>query len=71
MDHHMCEVEVCRVLVARAERVIVAADHSKFAAKGLIAACPLADLDLIVTDAAPPRELNAALEGADVEVQVA
>lgn len=71
MDHHMCEVEVCRVLVARAERVIVAADHSKFTAKGLIGACPLADLDLIVTDAAPPRELNAALEGADVEVQVA
>ena len=34
MDRHMCEVEVCRVLVERAERVIVAADASKFTAKG-------------------------------------
>jgi len=71
MDHHMCEVEVCRTLVERAERVIVAADHSKFTAKGLIAACPLANIDLIVTDAAPPAELAATLEGNDVEFQVA
>jgi DeoR family glycerol-3-phosphate regulon repressor len=71
MDHHMCEVEVCRVLVERAERVIVAADASKFTAKGLIAACPLADIDLLVTDAAPPPELAQALEAADVEVQIA
>ena len=33
MDHHMCEVEMCRILVERAEHVIVAADASKFTAK--------------------------------------
>ncbi len=71
MDHHMCEVEVCRVLVDRAERVILAADQSKFTAKGLIAACALAEIDLLVTDAPPPAELAQALEAADVEVQVA
>lgn len=71
MDHHMCEVEVCRILVGRAERVIVAADHSKYSAKGLIAACPLAEIDLIVTDAAPPADLAAALEGDDVELLIA
>jgi DeoR/GlpR family transcriptional regulator of sugar metabolism len=67
----MCEVEVCRVLVERAERVIVAADHSKFSAKGLIAACPLAEVDLVVTDGSAPSELAQALEMADVELQVA
>ena len=71
MDHHMCEVEVCRILVERAERVIVAADASKFTAKGLIAACPLAEIDLLVTDAPPPAELAQALEAADVELMVA
>jgi DeoR family glycerol-3-phosphate regulon repressor len=70
MDHHMCEVEVCRVLVERAERVIVAADHTKFSAKGLIAACPLAEIDLVVTDAAPPADLAATFEGADVELLI-
>jgi DeoR/GlpR family transcriptional regulator of sugar metabolism len=71
MDHHMCEVEVCRVLVDRAERVILAADQSKFTAQGLIAACALADIDLIVTDGPPPAELAEALEAADVELMVA
>jgi len=71
MDHHMCEVEVCRVLVERAERVIVAADASKFTAKGLIAACPLAEIDLLVTDGLPPAELAEALEAADVELLIA
>lgn len=70
MDHHMCEVEVCRILVERAERVIVAADHSKFSAKGLIAACPLAEIDLIVTDAAPPPDLAGAFESDDVELLI-
>ena len=71
MDHHMCEVEVCRVLVERAERVIVAVDASKFTTKGLIAACPLAEVDLIVTDSPPPADLAQALEAADVELMVA
>jgi DeoR family transcriptional regulator, glycerol-3-phosphate regulon repressor len=62
---------MCRVMVERAERVIVAADASKFTAKGLTSACPLAEIDLLVTDATPPAELVEALEAADVEVMVA
>ena len=71
MDHHMCEVEVCRTLVEHAGRVVVAADNSKFSAKGLIGACPLAEIDLLVTDDAPPADLAQALEAADVELMVA
>jgi len=71
MDHHMCEVEVCRVMIDRAERVILAADQSKFSAKGLITACALAEVDLIVTDGQPSVEVAAALEAADVELLIA
>ena len=71
MDHHMCEVEVCRVMIDRAERVILAADQSKFSAKGLITACALAEVDLIVTDGQPSVEVAAVLETADVELLIA
>jgi DeoR family glycerol-3-phosphate regulon repressor len=71
MDHHMSEVEVCRALVHRAERVLVVADQSKFQAKGLIAACPLSEVDLLVTDGPPPPDLAEALDAADVEWLIA
>jgi DeoR family glycerol-3-phosphate regulon repressor len=71
MDNHLCEAEVCRTLVRRAHRVILAADHSKFSAQGLVVACALADIDLLITDKAPPPDVAKRLEAADVEVQIA
>jgi DeoR family glycerol-3-phosphate regulon repressor len=71
MDNHLCEAEVCQALIRRAHRVILAADHTKFAAQGLVVACKFEDIDLLVTDAAPPAELAKRLEAADVEVQIA
>lgn len=71
MDNHLCEAEICRALVRRAQRVILGADHSKFSAQGLVAACGLADIDLLITDAPPPPELARRLEAADVEIQIA
>jgi DeoR family glycerol-3-phosphate regulon repressor len=71
MDNHLCEAEVCQTLVRRAHRVILAVDHSKFSAQGLVVACKLADIDLMITDSAPPPELARRLEAADVEVQIA
>jgi DeoR family glycerol-3-phosphate regulon repressor len=71
MDNHLCEAEVCRTLIRRAHRVILGADHSKFSAQGLVVACDLADIDLLITDEAPPADLAKRLEAADVEVQIA
>jgi DeoR family glycerol-3-phosphate regulon repressor len=51
--------------------VILAADQSKFSAQGLVTACALADIDLLITDATPPPELAKRLEAADVEIQIA
>jgi DeoR family glycerol-3-phosphate regulon repressor len=71
MDNHLCEAEICQALIRRAHRVILAADHGKFAAQGLVLACRLADINLLVTDAPPPPELARKLEAADVEVLIA
>ena len=71
MDNHLCEAEVCQALVRHAHRVIVAADHTKFSAQGLVVACKFDDIDLLITDAPPPAELAKRLEAADVEVQIA
>ncbi len=71
MDHHMSEVEVCRALIQRAERVMIVADQTKFLAKGLISACPLSEVDLLITDGQPPPDLAEALDAADVELQIA
>lgn len=71
MDNHLCEAEICRALVKRAERVIVTADSSKFTAKGLIVACGFDEIDLVITDAPPPPNVAEQLEAADVQVLVA
>lgn len=42
-----------RSMIARAARSILLVDHGKFGARALEVVCPLAELDDIVTDAAP------------------
>jgi DeoR family glycerol-3-phosphate regulon repressor len=71
MDNHLCEAEVCRLLVDNAERVIAVADHTKFTSKGLIAVCPFSNIDLLVTDTDPPAAVARQLEAADVQLLIA
>lgn len=51
-NHHLV-VEVERVMISRAERVILLADHSKFGHRELIAECGWDDVDILVTDSVP------------------
>jgi len=55
------EVEVRRDLLSVADRVIVAADHTKFDRKTAIVLTSLDRVDLLVTDRPPPPELDRAL----------
>jgi len=71
MDNHLCEAEICQALIRRATRCIMVADHTKFTVNGLVTACAFNDIDLLVTDQAPPRDILDRLEAADVEVLVA
>jgi DeoR/GlpR family transcriptional regulator of sugar metabolism len=65
------EVEVRRMLAGLADRVVVAADHSKFDHKKAMVLGPLDLIDVLVTDDTPPESLSTALAAAGVEVVVA
>jgi DeoR/GlpR family transcriptional regulator of sugar metabolism len=65
------EVEVRRLLAGLADRVVVAADHTKFDRKKAMVLGPLDLIDVLVTDEAPPEPLRTALAAADVEVVIA
>jgi DeoR/GlpR family transcriptional regulator of sugar metabolism len=58
-------------MIAAARRTIVLADSAKFNHKLLGHIASLEQIDILVTDAEPPRELFGALEELEVQVLVA
>ncbi|WP_457098349.1 DeoR/GlpR family DNA-binding transcription regulator [Microbacterium sp. P5_E9] len=65
------EAAVKRAIVRSARRVVVVADSDKLGRELLVSFAELADIDVLVTDAAPDDELAAALADAGVEVWLA
>jgi DeoR family glycerol-3-phosphate regulon repressor len=65
------EAEFSREILLRANTRIVAADSTKFDRSGPIVLCEPAMVDKLVTDAAPPRDLRAAMEAWPLEIIVA
>jgi DeoR/GlpR family transcriptional regulator of sugar metabolism len=59
------------MLAGLADRVVVAADHSKFDRKKAMVLGPLDLIDVLVTDQTPPEPLRTALAAAHVDVVVA
>ncbi|GAA2807986.1 DeoR/GlpR family DNA-binding transcription regulator [Saccharopolyspora taberi] len=68
--HDLAEVPVKQAAVASARRTIAVCDGSKFQRTGLGHVCPVADLDVVVTDASAPRTALDELEEAGVAVHV-
>jgi DeoR/GlpR family transcriptional regulator of sugar metabolism len=64
------EVEVRNMFIGLADRVVVAADHSKFDHKKAMVLGPLNLIDVLVTDQSPPEPLRTALAAAGVRVVV-
>jgi DeoR/GlpR family transcriptional regulator of sugar metabolism len=60
-----------RAMIERAHRVVLLLDHAKFDSVHFERVCGLADLDVVVTDAAPDAGLAEALAAAAVELRVA
>ncbi len=71
MDYDLAEAEFSRVVIDRAERVIVVADASKFGRQGLVRVCDADRIDMLITDSPPPPEAQARLEAAGVAIVVA
>jgi DeoR family glycerol-3-phosphate regulon repressor len=69
MDYEAGEAEVARAMAANARRVIVVADASKFGRRAPFRVCRLAQIDMLVADAAPEAALAAALDAAGVTVR--
>jgi DeoR family transcriptional regulator of aga operon len=68
---HESEAVISRGFAGAAKRTIVVADATKMGRSTFARIFPLAELDLLVTDAAPPPELAAELRSADVEIVIA
>lgn len=71
IDLDLEEAEIGRLMLSRAERRLVVTDSTKFGRRGLIQVCAFSDLDCLVTDAAPPAFIAAALTEAGTMLRVA
>jgi DeoR/GlpR family transcriptional regulator of sugar metabolism len=70
-DYSLDDAEMKRVYLRRAGTRVVVCDAAKFQRMSLVAVASLADVNVLVTDEAPPERLSAALAAAHVEVRVA
>ena len=75
VDGLMCPYEeeghMLRLMLRQADRIIVLADHTKFGKRQFFKVAALRDIDVLVTDREPGRDLSAALSDAEVEVVLA
>ncbi|RUT31467.1 DeoR/GlpR transcriptional regulator [Arsenicitalea aurantiaca] len=70
-DYSPEDTEIKRAFIAHAGSVVVLCDASKFGRRALSRIVPLERVDLVVTDAAPPPDLAAALAAAGIETVIA
>lgn len=70
-DYSFDDTEIKKVMIERAERVVVLCDASKFGRRSTVTVCDLATVSVLVTSAPPGTALAGALEAAGVEVIVA
>jgi len=68
MDSTIVEVPIKRAMMAQAERTVLLVDAAKFEMRGSVRICGAAELDVVVTDAAPDDPRVTALAEAGVEV---
>jgi DeoR/GlpR family transcriptional regulator of sugar metabolism len=65
---HPLVSEAGQMMAARAEQVIVIADHSKMGRAGFVPIIPVQDIDLFITDNEAPQEIIDGLRQSGVEV---
>ena len=70
-DYSFEDVEMKRVYLKRSSLRVLLCDSAKFQRMSLVHIGPLSDIDVMVTDAAPPPTIAAALAEAGVRVDIA
>ena len=71
MDYRLDEAEFARIVLSRGERRLVLTDSSKFDRSALVRVAGFDEVDLILTDRAPPAVLDRAIHEAGAAVEVA
>lgn len=71
LDFDVREVAVSRAIVANARRVILVCDNEKFDRVAAVRICDLTEIDVFVTDRAPPAGFAAACARAEVAIKLA
>ena len=69
--HDDVEARANKSLVARAQRAIVVADHSKIGQIAFASICPIGAIDVLVTDSDADTKAVASLEATGVDVVLA
>ncbi|GJL82157.1 MAG: DeoR family transcriptional regulator [marine bacterium B5-7] len=68
MDFHLEEAEFSRAVIAQAQQVIVAADHSKFGSRAFVRICDRQLINILVSDKAPPDGVSQVFHDADITI---
>jgi len=71
LDFDYQEVRVAQAIIANAREVLVVADHSKFGRNAMVRLGHLSQIDVLITDSAPPAAMAETLRAAEVEVVTA
>ena len=71
LDQHLAEAEFSRAAIAQARETCVVVDHGKFGRNGLVRVCGLEEIDLLVTDKAPPAALSRECQTTETRLAIA
>lgn len=68
MDFNIEEAQIARAMIEQSETITVLADSSKLGGLASFEVCPLAAIDRLVTDLAPPPDILEAFEADDGKI---
>ncbi|MBF0233590.1 MAG: DeoR family transcriptional regulator [Desulfamplus sp.] len=71
LDFDYREVRVAKAIIANSEKVILAADHTKFGRNAMVRLGHLSDIDELFTDNLPPKEIVKLLKEHEVKLYTA
>ena len=71
LDFDYREVRVAQAIIANARNVLLVADHTKFGRSAMVRLGPISQIDVLVTDQAPPEAIAEILKAAEIDVIVA
>jgi len=70
-DYSLEDTHVKRALIEGSQKIVVLLDSTKFDRMSVARVCTLNEVDLLITDAEPPKDLRDLLGASGVEIQVA